>query len=76
MEDNQGKNEVESTLRFNSEWLNEENQSLSPEHQAAVDALPARHALLVVRAGPNPVQGSCLTAMSQPSADIQMRISF
>ena len=44
MEDNQGKNEVESTLRFNSEWLTEENQSLSPEHQAAVDALPERHA--------------------------------
>jgi pSer/pThr/pTyr-binding forkhead associated (FHA) protein len=75
MEDNQGKNEVESTLRFNSEWLNEEHQSLSPEHQAAVDALPARHALLVVRAGPKSgarflLDSDVTTVGRHPNADI------
>jgi pSer/pThr/pTyr-binding forkhead associated (FHA) protein len=75
MEDNQGKNEVESTLRFNSEWLNEENQSLSLEHQAAVDALPARHALLVVRAGPKSgarflLDSDVTTVGRHPNADI------
>ena len=75
MEDNQGKNEVESTLRFNSEWLNEENQSPSPEHQAAVDALPARHALLVVRAGPKSgarflLDSDVTTVGRHPNADI------
>ncbi|CAB4630276.1 MAG: FHA domain-containing protein [Actinobacteria bacterium] len=75
MEDNQGKNEVESTLRFNSEWLTEENQSLSPEHQAAVDALPERHALLVVRAGPKSgarflLDSDVTTVGRHPNADI------
>ena len=75
MEDNQGKNEVESTLRFNSEWLNEEHQSLSPEHQAAVDALPVRHALLVVRAGPKSgarflLDSDVTTVGRHPNADI------
>ena len=75
MEDNQGKDEVESTLRFNSEWLTEENQSLSPEHQAAVDALPERHALLVVRAGPKAgarflLDSDVTTVGRHPNADI------
>jgi pSer/pThr/pTyr-binding forkhead associated (FHA) protein len=75
MEDNQGKNEVESTLRFNSEWLTEENQSLSPEHQAAVDALPEGHALLVVRSGPKTgarflLDSDVTTVGRHPNADI------
>ena len=75
MEDNQGKNEVESTLRFNSEWLTEENQSLSSEHQAAVDALPEGHALLVVRAGPKAgarflLDSDVTTVGRHPNADI------
>jgi pSer/pThr/pTyr-binding forkhead associated (FHA) protein len=45
--------EVEKTLRFNSEWLNEDNPDLNPEHAAAVDALPAGSALLIVRQGPS-----------------------
>lgn len=35
--------------------------TLSPEAQAAVDALPAGSALLVVRRGPTPAAGSCST---------------
>ena len=75
MEDNQNKNEVESTLRFNSEWLTEETQGLSPEHQAAVDALPAGHALLIVRSGPNAgarflLDSDITTVGRHPHADI------
>jgi len=75
MEDNQGKDEVESTLRFNSEWLTEENQTLSPEHQAAVDALRAGHALLVVRVGPKSgarflLDSDVTTVGRHPNADI------
>jgi len=47
------RDEVEKTLRFSSEWLNEENPDLNPEHAAAVDALPRGNALLIVRQGPN-----------------------
>jgi pSer/pThr/pTyr-binding forkhead associated (FHA) protein len=47
------RDEIEKTLRFNSEWLNEDNPGLSPEHAAAVDALPIGNALLIVRQGPN-----------------------
>ncbi len=51
--DSERRDEVEKTLRFNSEWLNEENPDLNPEHAAAVGALPRGNALLVVRQGPN-----------------------
>ena len=47
------RDEVEKTLRFNSEWLNEDDPDLNPEHAAAVDALPRGNALLIVRQGPN-----------------------
>lgn len=47
------RDEVEKTLRFNSEWLNEDKPELDPEHQAAVEALPSGNALLVVLQGPN-----------------------
>ena len=47
------RDEVEKTLRFNAEWLNQETPSLDPVHQAAVDELPKGSALLVVRQGPN-----------------------
>lgn len=47
------RDEVEKTLRFNAEWLNQETPTLNPEHQAAVDELPKGSALLVVRQGPN-----------------------
>ena len=75
MEDNQNKDEVESTLRFNSEWLTEETQGLNPEHQAAVDALPAGHALLIVRSGPNAgarflLDSDITTVGRHPNADI------
>jgi pSer/pThr/pTyr-binding forkhead associated (FHA) protein len=75
MDDNQNKDEVESTLRFNSEWLTEENQGLSSEHQVAVDALPEGHALLIVRSGPNSgarflLDSDLTTVGRHPNADI------
>ena len=51
--DSDKRDEAEKTLRFNSEWLNEDNPELNPEHAAAVDALPRGNALLIVRQGPN-----------------------
>jgi len=51
--DDENRNEVEKTLRFNSEWLSDDTPELDPEHKAAVDALPRGNALLVVRQGPN-----------------------
>jgi len=75
MSGNDNKDEVESTLRFNSEWLTEENQALSPEHQGAVDALPEGHALLIVRQGPKSgarflLDGDITTVGRHPNADI------
>jgi pSer/pThr/pTyr-binding forkhead associated (FHA) protein len=51
--DSDKRDEAEKTLRFNSEWLNEDNPELNPEHAAAVNALPRGNALLIVRQGPN-----------------------
>ncbi len=75
MDDSQNSNDVESTLRFNSEWLTEDNQLLSPEHQLAVDALPAGHALLIVRQGPKAgarflLDSDVTTVGRHPNADI------
>jgi pSer/pThr/pTyr-binding forkhead associated (FHA) protein len=75
MTDGQDKNEVESTLRFNSDWLAEDATALSPEHQSAVDALPAGHALLIVQHGPNAgarflLDSDVTTVGRHPNADI------
>lgn len=75
MDDSQNSNDVESTLRFNSEWLTEDNQQLSPEHQRAVDALPPGHALLIVRQGPKAgarflLDSDVTTVGRHPNADI------
>jgi pSer/pThr/pTyr-binding forkhead associated (FHA) protein len=75
MSDNDKKDEVESTLRFNSEWLTEESQSLSPEHLSAVEALPEGHALLIVRQGPKSgsrflLDNDITTVGRHPNADI------
>ena len=75
MSDNDKKDEVESTLRFNSEWLTEESQSLSPEHLSAVEALPEGHALLIVRQGPKSgsrflLDNDLTTVGRHPNADI------
>jgi pSer/pThr/pTyr-binding forkhead associated (FHA) protein len=51
--DNDKRDEVEKTLRFNSEFLQEEVPTLNLEDQKAVDALPGGSAMLVVRQGPN-----------------------
>jgi pSer/pThr/pTyr-binding forkhead associated (FHA) protein len=75
MSDNDKKDEVESTLRFNSEWLTEESQGLSPEHLSAVEALPEGHALLIVRQGPKSgsrflLDSDLTTVGRHPNADI------
>jgi pSer/pThr/pTyr-binding forkhead associated (FHA) protein len=75
MTDNEKPDEVESTLRFNSDWLTDENQTLSPEHQSAVDALPEGHALLIVKHGPNSgarflLDSDVTTVGRHPNADI------
>jgi len=73
--DQDKRDEVEKTLRFNSEWLTEENQTLSLEHQSAVDALPEGHALLIVRSGPKSgarflLDSDVTTVGRHPNADI------
>jgi pSer/pThr/pTyr-binding forkhead associated (FHA) protein len=51
--DNNKRDEVEKTLRFNSEFLQEDVPTLNLEDQKAVDDLPEGSAMLVVRQGPN-----------------------
>jgi pSer/pThr/pTyr-binding forkhead associated (FHA) protein len=73
--DQDNRDEVEKTLRFNSEWLTEEQQTLSLEHQSAVDALPQGHALLIVRQGPKSgarflLDSDLTTVGRHPNADI------
>lgn len=51
--DNDKRDEVEKTLRFNSEFLQEDVPTLNLEDQKAVDDLPEGSAMLVVRQGPN-----------------------
>ena len=75
MNDDQRKDEIEKTLRFNPDWLSEEIPALSPEHQLAVDSLPQNHALLVVRQGPNfgarfLLDSDVTTVGRHPNADI------
>lgn len=75
MNDNDRRDEVEKTLRFNEDWLAEDNPALSAEHQAAVDALPLGHALLIVRQGPNVgarflLDSDVTTVGRHPNADI------
>lgn len=67
--------EFESTQRFNQDWLTDDTPTLSPEHQAAVDALPSGHALLIVRQGPNSgarflLDKDVTSAGRHPNADI------
>lgn len=75
MNEEERREEVEKTLRFNADWLSEQSPALSPEHQLAVDALPANHALLVVRQGPNSgarflLDSDVTTVGRHPNADI------
>lgn len=75
MNNDQRKDEIEKTLRFNPDWLSEEIPALSPEHQLAVDSLPQNHALLVVRQGPNSgarflLDSDVTTVGRHPNADI------
>lgn len=75
MTESNNHDEVENTLRFNSDWLAEESQALSPEHQSAVDALPPGHALLIVKHGPKAgarflLDSDVTTVGRHPNADI------
>jgi pSer/pThr/pTyr-binding forkhead associated (FHA) protein len=43
--------DVDSTRRFSKDFLTEDSEGLSSDEHAAIDALPAGHALLIVRRG-------------------------
>jgi len=67
--------EVESTRNFHEDMLGVEVAQLSPEEQAAVDALPQGNALLIVRKGPNKgsrflLDSDLITVGRHPNADV------
>lgn len=67
--------EVESTLRFNDDLVQPDEEQLSADEQAAVDALPAGSALLIVKRGPNNgarflLDQDLTTVGRHPNADI------
>jgi pSer/pThr/pTyr-binding forkhead associated (FHA) protein len=67
--------EIESTRKFAEDLIETEQDSLSDEEQAAVDALPAGNALLIVRRGPNKgarflLDSDLVTVGRHPNADI------
>jgi pSer/pThr/pTyr-binding forkhead associated (FHA) protein len=67
--------EVESTLRFNDDFVQPDEEQLSADEQAAVDALPAGSALLIVKRGPNTgarflLDQDLTTVGRHPNADI------
>lgn len=67
--------EVESTRKFDADLIDSEQDSLSEEEQAAVEALPAGNALLIVRRGPNKgarflLDADLVTVGRHPNADI------
>lgn len=77
----EGSSETTSTISisgleaYDSETTGQQKPSLSPEAQAAVDALPLGSALLVVRRGPNAgsrflLDGELTTAGRHPESDI------
>lgn len=44
-------NNLESTGAFSKDFLQEDEEGLSPDERAAIEALPSGHALLIVRKG-------------------------
>lgn len=67
--------EVESTLRFNDDLVQPDEEQLTADEQDAVDALPAGSALLIVKRGPNTgarflLDQDLTTVGRHPNADI------
>jgi pSer/pThr/pTyr-binding forkhead associated (FHA) protein len=67
--------EVESTLRFNDDLLQPDEEQLTLDEQAAVDALPIGSAILIVKRGPNSgarflLDQDLTTVGRHPNADI------
>jgi pSer/pThr/pTyr-binding forkhead associated (FHA) protein len=67
--------DIEATRNFSEDLIESNQETLSEEERAAVDALPSGNALLIVRRGPN--QGSrflldsdVTTVGRHPNADI------
>ncbi len=69
--------EVESTLRFNDDLVQPDEEQLTADEQDAVDALPAGSALLIVKRGPNTgarflLDQDLTTVGRHPNADIYL----
>ena len=67
--------EVDSTLRFNDDLVQPDEEQLTADEQDAVDALPAGSALLIVKRGPNTgarflLDQDLTTVGRHPNADI------
>ena len=70
-----GHGDVESTQRFNSDFLAQATSGLDTEEQAAIAALPSGSGILVVRRGPNEgarflLDSDVTTVGRHPNADI------
>jgi pSer/pThr/pTyr-binding forkhead associated (FHA) protein len=77
---NQGKasnsgDEVDATRTFSQDLIASDSNTLGPDDQSAVDALPAGNALLIVRRGPNTgarflLDSDSISIGRHPNADI------
>ena len=67
--------EIEATRNFSQDLIAQDQDHLSEDDQAAVDALPSGNALLIVRRGPNKgarflLDADLITVGRHPNADI------
>ncbi len=67
--------DIEATRNFSEDLIESDQENLSEEERAAVDALPSGNALLIVRRGPNQgarflLDSDVTTVGRHPNADI------
>ena len=67
--------DIEATRNFSEDLIESDQETLSDEERAAVDALPSGNALLIVRRGPNQgarflLDSDVTTVGRHPNADI------
>lgn len=67
--------DIEATRNFSEDLIDSDQETLSDEERAAVDALPSGNALLIVRRGPNQgarflLDSDVTTVGRHPNADI------
>ena len=67
--------DIEATRNFSEDLIESDQETLSEEERAAVDALPSGNALLIVRRGPNQgarflLDSDVTTVGRHPNADI------